>query len=281
MHLDKVYVIPNYECSLDCKHCELHKLRANFSSSIFLTNLSKIDSKEFVIFGGEPTLYINRLRDILSVLEKKNISISTNLFLTSEKIEIFKTLINKENIFIATSWNPKRFNENQLDIWFRNLEELKSIHKEPILLITLTKDLFNLNYSCLEALFDRIDKNQLITGVLFEHYIGPEANDLYNQEADNFLCHIYKEWRWNFNNFIIDRLRNWNCNCSKIATLEPGGSLRIGCPQFIGSFAINNQCLSCSLASICNPCYLQTSCSFPKKLYELVKKDKLDGSSNK
>ena len=101
--------------------------------------------------------------------------------------------------------------------------------------------------------------------------MGPEATNEYHQKADDFLCKIYKEWRWKFNNFIVERIKNWNCNCSSVATIEPDGKVKVGCPQYTGNINIRKECLDCSLANICNPCYLQQSCSFPKKLYQLIK----------
>lgn len=278
---NKVYAIPSYKCNLNCPHCEIHKEKAKQNKEKFLEELKKIDSNDIVLFGGEPLLVNSYyLEQILKT--GKITSISTNLAVRT-KLDLLVKYINKYNISISTSWNPLRFNDKTELDWIYGLYTIHRFTKvKPLVLITLTRDLFTNEklYDVLDALDGSDDLGSYVSGILFEHYVGPEADDKYNQEADDFLCKIYKEWRWKFNNFIIDRLNNWNCNCGNIATLEPNGNLKAGCPQYQGKYEIRVECLNCSLANICNPCPLQFSCSFPKKLYQLVKEEE-NGSSTK
>ena len=278
--LDKVYVIPTYKCNLNCPHCELHKLKYKQDKEKFLEQLKNIEAREVILFGGEPLItessYLERI-----FKTGKITSISSNLTIRT-KMDLLVKYIKKYKISVSTSWNPQRFINNTIIDWCYGLYSISKVAKyKPLVLITLTEDLFNNKelYNILDGL-EGLDGIPYISGVLFEHYIGPEATEEYHQKADNFLCKIYKEWHWKFNNFIIDKLDNWNCNCSNIKTLEPNGILRVGCPQYNGNIITRKECLECQFANICNPCYLQKSCSFPKKLYQLVKEEK-DGSYTK
>ncbi len=261
--LTKLYVIPNYECNLNCPHCDLHKKKVTFNEDLFYATLNSIEADEVILFGGEPTLYKDRL---LACLETNKVtSISTNL-LDEDRIDLFT----KYDLDIATSWNPHRFNKFQQSLWINNLYHLSKLNKQALILITLTPDLLKFSKEDLYNLFNTLEILG-ISGILFEPLVSSHTNQEFYNKCDNWLCELYKDWRWGFNNFIIDKLDNWNCNCSGIKTLEPNGILKNGCPQVEGNIQINNRCFSCFFSSICNPCYLQKYCAFPKNLYKLVK----------
>lgn len=268
---DQVYAIPTYICNLNCPHCEIHKIEHKVDCAQFLKQLQKIEARKVILFGGEPLVlpdeYIKQI-----IQTGKITSISTNLFSASE--DILKEIVDNK-IAIATSWNRKRFSLNQELNWYLNILKVKRLGAKVDVLITLTEDLITEDgYTILKIVLETLEKTNGVNGVLFEHYIGPEATKEYQEKADDFLCKIHKEWNYKFNNFIIDRLENWNCNCANVATLEPDGNLKMGCPQYQeNNLNIREECLTCSLANICNPCYLQHTCSFPKKLYHLVKEE--------
>ena len=270
--LDKLYIVPNYECNLNCPHCDLHKLKYKYNSEKFIQQLNTIESREYILFGGEPLLYKDRF--IQCIDTKKITSISTNLLLLNENtIEILKT----NNIDISSSWNPLRFTEEQYKLWLEKLTLLSKFNLKATILVTLTEDLFQLRKERLHEIFNQIDNTNGIYGILFEYLLSSDANKEFYLECDKWLYEIYKNWQWKFNNFIINRLENWNCDCSNIRTLLPDGSIQLGCPQFdIKLLRYKEDCLQCKLASICNPCRLQRYCTFPKKLYQ----EYINGSKN-
>ncbi len=270
--LDKVYAIPTYRCNLKCPHCELHKIKCKANHEKFLDSLRNLEARDIILFGGEPLLTESTYLDHIFKTGKIT-SISTNLTVRT-KMDLLVKYIKKYNLNVSTSWNPHRFNDKTELDWIYGLYSVyRFANCKPTILVTLTEDLFNNEkfYELLDGLNGDDFLGPYISGILFEHYVGPEATNEYHQKADDFLCKIYKEWRWKFNNFIVERIKNWNCNCSSVATIEPDGKVKVGCPQYTGNINIRKECLDCSLANICNPCYLQQSCSFPKKLYQLIK----------
>ena len=262
--LDKLYVIPTYKCNLSCPHCDLHKKNIAFNTKSFFKQLNNIEAKEVILFGGEPSFYQDRLAKCLKT--NKITSISTNL-LFGKYIPLYA----KYNLDIATSWNPLRFSEYTENIWLHNLHIISEYNRKALVLITLTPDLLKMPLVTLNILFKKLEETEGVSGVLFEPLISNFTNQVFYDECDEWLCNIYKNWSWKFNNFIIDKLNNWNCNCSNIMTLEPNGILRKGCPQVDNNIKINEACYTCKLSTMCNPCYLQQYCTFPKKLFNLIK----------
>lgn len=259
--MKKVYIIPTYHCNLNCSHCDLHLKKDNFNES-FYDILKNIDVDFGILFGGEPTLYKDRL---IKCLETNKInSISTNLLiLDNELISLYK----QYNIDIATSWNPLRFNDKQYQLWLKNLKLLELNNLSCIIMITLTEDL--LLYPFFENKLREWNLIKSIKGILFEPLLDYNMKENLHQRADEWLCKLYDNWNYSFENMIINKVKNWNCDCSDIKTLNPNGQLMRGCPQREKEFVLNS-CLKCQFASVCKPCNLQHLCSFPKKLYEKV-----------
>lgn len=257
----KVYVIPTYHCNLKCPHCELHLKEDNFSEKFFKI-LDDIKSPDITLFGGEPTLYRERLKRCLET--EKISSISTNLLiLDAELISLYKYY----GISIATSWNPKRFTEEQYKLWVENLRKLEENGLKCIILITLTEDL--LSYENFNSLLKEWDNIESIEGILFEPLLDYQMSRDLHERADLWICSLYDEWNFRIRNLIADKVMKWDCNCSDVWTLNPNGQLSRGCPQFEKKFVLN-ECLGCNLAGICRPCHLQHICSFPKNLYKKV-----------
>lgn len=262
--MKKVYIIPTYHCNLNCPHCDLHLKNDNFNESFYKV-LKNNDIEFGILFGGEPTLYKDRLIPCLKT--NKIHSISTNLLnLDDELISLYK----KYNLSIATSWNPQRFSEEQYKLWLNHLQLLSNNDLTCIIMITLTEDL--LIYNDFENRLKEWDSLKCISGVLFEPLLDYNMAIDLHQRADEWLCQIYDKWCYSFKNIIVNKVKNWNCNCSDVWTLNPDGKLIRGCPQSEKEYVLND-CLKCKLAGICNPCNLQHLCSFPKKLYEKVKNE--------
>lgn len=256
-----LYAIPTYKCNLNCNHCELHLKNDNFDE-IFYDKLKEADYDKVILFGGEPTLYRDRL---LKCFETNKItSIATNLInLDEEIIQLYK----KYNIDISTSWNPNRFTESQYNTWINNLKLLEKNNLSCVILITLTEDLLNLN--SFDTYLKEWDNIKSVFGVLFEPLIDYNMKKTLHEDADKWLCNLYDNWNYSLKNLIISKLDKWKHNCNDIKTLQPNGEITKGCPQY-KKYIYLDECLNCSFSSICNPCKLQHICSFPKQLYNKV-----------
>ena len=87
-----LYVIPNYECNLKCSHCDIKDLKCEYNEEALIKAITENTYDEVILFGGEPTLYYDRLKTCIDT--GKITSITTNLIgLTSDKYDliIFKS----------------------------------------------------------------------------------------------------------------------------------------------------------------------------------------------
>ena len=254
-----LYAIPSYKCNLNCPHCEVSNQEFDESFMLFMGELQAAEAENIVLFGGEPLINKRCLWEILK-LGKVN-TISTNLTLWEPGLEdIFK----QANVSIATSWNPHRFSVTQYKKWLRAIGALTSKDVPVRVLITLTRDLFEMDMQDVLDIFMDMEKAGA-DEFLFEHYVG--ENEC-NEEADEWLCRFHDESIGNIKmtNLIEERLTNWQCNCDDVWTLEPSGELRKGCPQLASGVHVVNECLYCDKVGYCRPCVLQRTCSYPKKL---------------
>lgn len=174
-------------------------------------------------------------------------------------------------VSIATSWNPNRFNSKQWEQWLTTCQYLHLNSIPTKVLITLTPDLFNIPKEQLWGIFENFEKCALLESFLFEPLIGDECN----KEADAWLCKFhkwYKKWGFTMKNELEERLSNWRFNCNSTYTMEPDGSIKIGCPQYKRPYILS-KCITCDKADICQPCMLQKTCSYPKKLAKLISEE--------
>lgn len=264
---DKVYLIPSYKCNLNCPHCDIHNYKDTFNEDVFFETFNNIDSNEFVLFGGEPLLNKHIFKKCVET--GKITSLSTNLLLLDEE---YIELIKKYNLNIATSWNPKRFNELEYQIWKEKLKLLSKNHLSCIVLITLTQDLIDYNKTDLILILQEIDNTSAVKGIQFEHLVDDNLSEDFHKKVDAWLCEWYGNWNFKMKNIIFEQVNNWCFNCSNVYTLKPSGQLIKGCPQFTKA-TLCNECLTCKLSKICHPCSLQKTCSFPKQLYKLINID--------
>ena len=266
-----LYAVPWYNCTLNCKHCNVHNKVIFNNFDKFLSTLIAENYDNVILFGGEPLFNITKMEQIIRT--GKINSISTNLILPSNISydyisKNFVPLLSQYNISVATSWNPSRFNKEKQDLWLNAIKQLTG-ELDVLLLITLTRDLFVNSeiYSVLE-----LAEKAGCTKFLFEPYIGAdECNEL----ADEWLCTFHDRYTGSMINLIEHKLDNWICDCDNTYTLEPSGEIKKGCPDslIIGRNNFCNDCLVCSISGNCRPCPLQKTCSYPKKLAERVQNE--------
>lgn len=269
LKIKQVYVIPSLHCNLKCPHCDIRLKSDDYNEEKFLDVLNSIKSPMISLFGGEPLLYKDRFKKVIKT--EKIHTISTNLLLLDEDIiEELKT----RNILLATSWNPARFSSEQYNQWIEKLKLLEKHKLKTIIMITLTEDLLTYEKEDFFSKMDEWNEIDSVTEVLFEFLVDPSAKPDLNSRADEWMCNLYKEWKWD--RLIFRNINNFErsiCNCREVYTLYPSGNLVQGCPHNAKPYYIT-ECYNCKLASICQPCRLQKYCSFPKKLYSLVNGEK-------
>lgn len=263
----QIYVVPTWQCNLNCPHCFVHTYNDSFNRSIFMDKLYELKEKypeaTFILHGGEPTLYKERYLELLNTGIIN--SICSNLVVKTEIIDD----LNNRDLSIATSWNPNRFNTFTYLAWLGNIQRLKNT---PLVLITLDKDLIQYNMNqFIHVLHDLEERG--IEEVLFEPLVDNSLDNSFQEKVDNWLCNIYDIWRsekLKLKNKIEEQILNWNFNCDSI-TLLPEGNIRSGCIIGEKCKRVLLKCLKCEYAKVCIPCSLHTRCSFYPKFYEKVK----------
>lgn len=263
-----LYAIPTMKCNLNCDHCFIVNTPETYDRDKFISTLNSFDG-EIILFGGEPTSNMERMKDVVKSNNMDGISkissISTNLtILDDELLDFYKILGH-----VSTSWNPHRFpNINVYDKWLANCYKLSKSGIKHIIMITLTEDLFQL-YPCEFMSMAKLFDNDNLIEIKFEHYVGNVTED-YFRRADQWLCDVYRVWDLKANFEIKDRICSWNYDCDDVYTLYPDGTLINRCPHNLPS-VIPEKCYTCNKSNICRPCRIQPYCSYPKELAKLIK----------
>lgn len=256
------------DCNLSCRHCNILG-NEHYNESIFFKQIQNFDGR-IIAFGGEPSLYRDRLIKLLRT--EKISSIVTNLLILDKEL-----LYYYKRIKVATSWNPARFTPEQYQLWLENIKLLESYNIECSILITLTEDLIKMDINQFMEIIKCWSKIYYsISEIRFEQLIDASKSQYFYDKVDNWLCRLYKLWNIydiHIINKITDEIFHWDRNCNQIYTLEPNGVIYRQCPHKMPCI-IREECLSCKYNHICRPCILQSQCSFPKKLYELVNKNR-------
>lgn len=265
-----LYVVTTQKCNLKCAHCYIGEIKEVFNEELFLSKLNSFDGR-LIMFGGEFTSNMERFRKILKSNDDNGISkfssASTNLvILNDELLEFYKRIGG-----IGTSWNYDRFGSNSVyQQWLRNLKTLDENNIYSTILITLTKDLIQLDpkeFLKIANDFDHEDRD-----IKFEQYVGSDVNQDHYNRVDNWLCEIYKNWNLKSRLLIAEDLDQWMYDCNETYTLFPDGTMINRCPQNLPSNP-PKVCLTCENATHCRPCRLTPYCTFPKKLAKLVEED--------
>ena len=262
-----LYAVPWYRCNLNCPHCHVSHREVAENYDKFLYELGRAtDYDHVVLFGGEPTLDWDKF---LEMIDTGNVdSVSTNLTVYPKEFmeyEFYPRILRNRDLKIATSWNFRRFTPALRDVWFNNVAFLAPILKENFtVMITLTDDLISIEPEFMNFTFGQLEAAG-VTQFLFEPYIGDFE---VNEKADEWLCRVHDCYPGRMTNLLEEKLKNWNCNCDDVYTLEPDGIIRKGCPDLITSGVMNYcvDCITCEHSDICRPCMLQKTCSYPKKL---------------
>lgn len=279
---DEIYICTSFGCNLNCPHCTLKNVRNDYDLDAIINSIKTITSinpnVSFTLFGGEPSLLKDDvLLKIREAIGNCDYSISTNLIKFSD---VFLQLL-KESDLPDTSWNPKRFYTSELyNQWLNNIEVLKANDIKFELMITLTKDLIEMTP---QEFIDKVLEFD-VKDVKLEFMIGDST--LNPEEVDSWLVELYKLWYSTeslkeYNNVLFNRIRDvafngieWEGNCDKTLTILPSGNIKERCPYYEYGLT-KEECLSCEYYNYCKGgCPIQEKCVFPKKLFEIIRKEK-------
>jgi hypothetical protein len=233
----------------------------------FLDHLRKFDGT-IILFGGEPTLYQERLDLIFAddEIRPKIKSISTNLLILNDHlISLYHKIPH-----MATSWNPHRFNAVQYDAWKENLKWLGSEGLSAAVLVTMTGDLFEYGPEKFVEMIQSWDPDGAIA-IRFEYLVADNLTPKYYEEADQWLCDVYKAWK---GKIPMDTTIGHICyfDCGETYRLSPNGILARGCPNY-RTPSVPTECYSCERSAICKPCMLQEHCMWPKNFVKLIEEE--------
>lgn len=263
-----VYALITKLCNLSCPHCDVKNNEVDdFNHDKFMEQLRNFNG-DIVFFGGECTLFPERLLEAAydKEISKNHRSVSTNLInLNDDLLKLYKDIGS-----LATSWNPNRFNKEEYQIWLNHLNILADNDIKTLVLITLTEDLISIKA---EVFMDIIsDWNpKALYSIRFENYIGPETTPEFFERVDDWLCEVYKIWNSPIINSTPEYISKCYHDCSNIYTLEPNGTLKAGCTHIQHPY-FPNECYLCDRVDVCKPCILQRYCSVPRKFLELTSK---------
>lgn len=277
-NIHEIYVCPSYQCNLKCPHCFIHLRKDNMNVENICETIGYLNEHcpgvSYTLFGGEPLLLsTNTLDQLVGAFDKNEYSVSTNL-LNYEKDKHFDLLNN--GVLHDTSWNQTRFTPTQYNKWVKILNELSNDGVKMELMITLTKDLIE---TPVVDFFEMV-KELKASHIKLEYMIGDDSIDF--EDVDRWLCELFKMWDTQMVNVLFQKLKlislgesKWEDHCKYTYTITPSGKIKRGCPYNEGKeLTPLYNCLLCEYNSVCSGgCKLQTKCTFPKKLYELVKKD--------
>ena len=108
---DMAYAMITTRCNLSCPYCDIKSKDDGWDQDKFMETIRNFNGW-ILLFGGEPTLYIDRLEHVMysdPIVSKKIKSITTNLMILNDRTKkVFKDLISG-----ATSWNPSRFTKDE------------------------------------------------------------------------------------------------------------------------------------------------------------------------
>lgn len=258
-----LYALLTENCNLSCRYCDIKQTygEEEWREESFFSSLKSFLNDEVVLFGGEPTMYKSRLYRALDLCP--NASISTNLIFCDQEV-----LDRISTIPIATTFRP--LEKPLMDKWVGNIKYL--ISKSANILILVTLDLFMLAYLSGTVDFEKIIDKCIIENkipIRFEPLIDSSTDEAYFRTYDRTLLKILSDHFDEPERYVnLKELTNYKKDCSQVYTLYPNGKIKHGCPHST-QIAVCKECLTCYRNDICQPCRLQSLCSFPKNTYEV------------
>lgn len=256
-------------CNLSCPYCYIKDREDGWNRDKFMQQLHDYDGR-IIVFGGEPTLYKDRLRDVVlsdPIINAKIDSITTNLIHIDDEILTILKIIG----CVGTSYSPSRFTPEQYQTWLRNINEFhdKLPNTKIGILSTMTNELLAIPPEEMMNIMKSWNLDVIDT-ILFEHVVGPETDKDYFERADNWLCELYKIWDVPLFLRNIDRANKWYFNCDGISTLHPNGEMVKGCPNS-EVYLVPDECYTCEKHNECRPCRLQPYCSYMHNFVKLIR----------
>lgn len=264
------YAMLTRHCNLSCPYCDVKSMKDDYDQDAFMNAIREFDGS-ILLFGGEPTLYRDRLKHVMysdPEVSKKIRSMTTNLMILDD--ELMSIMGDLKSV--GTSWNPSRFRNGEYEIWKHNLDAINGRFKF-LIIITMSSDLLQMDPDDIIDTIKSWNSNS-ISIIAFEHYVGPEADPEYFNACDELLCEIYKRWGntpIEFRNVRMVRGYKYNYFCNHTHTITPNGVIKLGCAQNQYNTRVTPvECYTCERSGICKPCRLQRYCSYPKKFAKLV-----------
>lgn len=273
--MKKLYAMLTNHCNLSCKHCTIKDAPECYNKNNFLNHIKEF-SGHIILFGGEPTLYEDRLFEVIDVIKEygdnKRIGITTNLIKLNKRLIDFYSTIKG----LCTSWNYSRFTDYQYKIWLNNIDVLEFYNIHATVLITLTNDLIS---KPVDEFIQIISKwnNKVIENIKFEQCIDNSLGKDHYDKTDDWLCELFmKRDKISIDIDIFDKNNKWYFNCNDIYSLTPDGVIHNCCPNGLyNNRRVPNECLTCSISNKCRPCRLQQYCTRPIKLKYLIEREDL------
>ena len=274
---NEIYICPSFLCNLNCPHCTLKNLPTQLELEKIEQTLEYINKNSgnkvlYDLFGGEPLLLQDFvLERLYKKISQKKFIISTNLLELRDSI----IPIMKKAEWINTSWNPRRFDTCQMQIWQENINKLHENDIKINLMITLTKDLLYLTPVEFLHFISAFKPYSLD----LDYVIGEDFTEARLQEIDNWLCGLYANWNIPTIFDIADNIKKSILygkkykDCSNHYTILPSGKVKPGCAYF-ETDVDKTKCYCCELYPWCNgSCRLQTACTLPKNLFRIIKRE--------
>ena len=284
--MKEIFVCFDFMCNLNCPHCTLklipqHRELEKIYKTMKYIRDNNDSSLTYNFFGGEPLLLNDKELSIFEeFFDNTRIIISTNLLskLTPYKIQLMKKVED-----INTSWNPKRFTEEQYELWLNQLQILNDNDIHYSVMVTLTKDLIEQSP---KQFYEKVLSWKKCRNIDLKQMIGDDTIDFNN--VDKWLCELYDIWKVDkplnllFKEIsqVINKERIWKNYCKITSTIMPNGYLKDGCPYYEYE-PQKDFCLYCQYYPICKGgCNIQEKCTFPKQLYEKMKNENMLYNTN-
>ena len=289
--ISTVYYIMSESCNLECSFCCLSNPKNTLSMSseafVKLFNSIKYDIGDCEISmnfsGGEPTLQVEKILDIIKSIRNNNISFGLYTNLTYEISDKIEELFSFCTIY--TSWDPiqLRFKtKKNFDLWKENCTQIQpecvnTILTEDLLLFDpykLFEDYLSWNVKQVSFELLQVTGNACISKMKMPRYIS----------VDKWLCKAYDVQIPELQIVLIENIKEActdtrNNKHNTVVMITTDGSVSIECDTFEHGYNHIHSCNFCSYYKYCRGVFFQTKtkyaglCQFPKKLFKKIAQD--------